>query len=82
MMQRLVHPTHIVGGKPRGHGFDAFPFAGQQQASAIVLQRNVPIGMPSGFSQALDKYRKALFLQAWRDRSAHETTTNCLFLTQ
>jgi hypothetical protein len=37
MMQRLVHPTHIVAGEPRGHRFDAFPFAWQQQARAIVL---------------------------------------------
>jgi hypothetical protein len=73
MMQRLVHPTHVVGGEPSGHGFDAFPFAGQQQASAIVLQRSVPIGMPCGFRQTLDICRKALFLWAWRHLFAHRT---------
>jgi hypothetical protein len=43
-------------------GSDAFPFAGQQQAGAIVFQRNMTIGVPCGFSQALDLCRKALFL--------------------
>jgi hypothetical protein len=73
MMQRLVHPSHIGAGEPRGHGFDAFPFARQQQAGAIVLQRNMTIGMSCGFRQALDICRKALLLWAWRGFFAHRT---------
>jgi hypothetical protein len=73
MMQRLVHPSDVVASKPRGHGFNAFPLARQQQACAVVLQGNVPIGMPCGFRQALDICRKALFLWAWRGLFAHET---------
>jgi hypothetical protein len=73
MMQRLVHPTHMIAGESRGHGFDAFPFARQQQACAVVLQRNVTIGMSCGFGQALDICRKALFLWAWRNPFTHRT---------
>jgi hypothetical protein len=73
MMQRLVHPTHVIASESRGHGFDAFPFSGQQQAGAVVLQRSATIGMPCGFGQALDICRKALFLWAWRSLFAHET---------
>jgi hypothetical protein len=73
MMQRLVHPSHIVASEPCRHGFDAFPFTGQQQAGAVVLQRSVTISMPCGFRQALDICRKALFLWAWRNLFAHET---------
>jgi hypothetical protein len=62
MMQRLVHPSDLITGKPRGHGLDALPFAGQQQAGAIALQRSVTIGVPCGFGQALDICRKAQFL--------------------
>jgi hypothetical protein len=71
MMQRLVHPSNIVGSEPGGHGLDTLPFAGQQQAGAIVPQRRVTIGMPCGFGQALDICRKALFLWAWRSLFAH-----------
>ncbi len=73
MVQRLVHPSHIVASEPGGHGFDALPFAGQQQTGAIVLQWSMTIGMPCGFRQALDICRKALFLWAWRGFFAHRT---------
>jgi len=73
MVQRLVHPAHIVSGKPRGHWLDALALAGQQQAGAVVLQRSVTIGVPCGFGQALDICRKALFLWAWRSLFAHRT---------
>jgi hypothetical protein len=73
MVQRLVHPSHIVASQLGGHGFDAFPFAGQQQAGATVLQWKVTIGMPCGFRQALNICRKALFLRAWRGLFAHRT---------
>jgi hypothetical protein len=73
MVQRLVHPAHIVGCEPRGHGLDTLPFARQQKASAIILQWNVSIGMPCGFCQALDICRKALFLWAWRSLFGHRT---------
>jgi hypothetical protein len=59
MMERLVHPSDVVASEPRGHRLDTFPFAGQQQAGAIVLQRSVTIGMPCGFRQAFDICRKA-----------------------
>jgi hypothetical protein len=72
-MQRLMHASDVVGGESRGHGLDTLPFARQQQSRAIVLQRNVPIGMPCGFRQALDICRKALFLRAWRGFFAHRT---------
>jgi hypothetical protein len=72
-MQRLVHPPDIVGCKPCGHGLDAFSFAGQQQAGAIVLQRSVTISMPCGFGQAFDICRKAQFLWAWHILFAHKT---------
>jgi len=68
-----VHPSHIVGSEPGGHGFDALAFAGQQQASAIVLQGSVTIGMPRGFCQALDICREALSLWAWRSLFTHRT---------
>jgi hypothetical protein len=73
MMQRLVHPSDVVGSKPRGHRLDTFALPRQQQAGAVVLQWNVTIGMPCGFRQAPDICRKALFLQAWRDLFAHRT---------
>ena len=68
-----MHPTDIFRSQPRGHGFDALPFAAQQQARAIVLQRSVPIDMPYGFGQALNICRKALFLWAWPNLFAHQT---------
>jgi hypothetical protein len=68
-----MHPSHVVSGKPRGHWFDALPFAGQQQTGAIVLQGRVTISMPCGFGQALDICRKAQFLWAWRSLFAHRT---------
>ena len=73
MVQRLMHPSHVVRAESGGHGFDTFPFARQQQARAIVLQRSVTISMPCGFSQALNICRKAQFLQAWRGLFAHRT---------
>ena len=73
VMQRLVHPTHVVASQTCGHRLDALSFAGQQKAGAIVLQRSVPIGMPCSFGQALDICRKALFLWAWRSLFAHRT---------
>jgi hypothetical protein len=68
------HPPDVVASKPRGHRLDALPFARQQQAGAIVLQRSVTIGVPCGFCQAPDICRKALFLWAWRSLFAHKTT--------
>jgi hypothetical protein len=73
MVQRLVHPSDVIASEPCRHRLDAFPFAGQQQPSAIVLQWSVPIGMPCGFRQALDICRKALFLWAWHSLFAHRT---------
>jgi hypothetical protein len=51
VMTRLVHPTHVVCCKACGHGFDALPFAGQQQAGAVVLQRSMAINVPCGVGQ-------------------------------
>jgi hypothetical protein len=59
MVQRLVHPSDVVGCETSGYWLDTFPFAGQQQAGAIVLQGSVPIGMPCGGGQTLDICRKA-----------------------
>ena len=73
VVQRLVHPPHMVSGQAGGHRFDTFPFARQQQTGAIVFQWNATIGMPCGFRQALDICRKALFLWAWRFLFAHRT---------
>ena len=73
MMERLMHAPHIGSAQPSGHRFDALAFAGQQEAGAIVLQWNLTIGMPCGFSQALNICRKALFLWAWRNLFAHRT---------
>jgi hypothetical protein len=73
MMQRLVHPSDVVGFQARGHGLDTFPFAGQQQAGARVPRRSMTIGMPCGFGQALDICRKAQFLWARRSLFAHRT---------
>jgi hypothetical protein len=65
MMQRLVHSPDIVGRQARGHRLDALTLTGQQQRGAVVLQRNVAIGVPCGFRQALQVSRKAFLLWAW-----------------
>jgi hypothetical protein len=57
-----MHSTNIVASQPGGHGLNALACALEQQASAIVLQRDVSIGMPCGSRQALDICRKASFL--------------------
>jgi hypothetical protein len=56
-----------------GHGLHTLAFAWQQQRRAVALQRNVPVNMLCGFSQALDICRKASLQWAWRDVFAHRT---------
>ena len=45
-----------------------------------TVQRNVPVNMPCGFSQALDICRKASLLWAWRDVFAHRTILHQIVL--
>src|SRR5215831_2853983 len=73
MMQRLMHPSYVVCTESGGHRFNAFAFARQQQTRTVILQRNVAIGMPCGFCQALNICRKALFLWAWRNPFTHRS---------
>jgi hypothetical protein len=68
-----MHTFHIVVRQPSGHRLDALALARQQQASAVVLKREIPIGMPCGFRQAFNICRKASFLWAWRAPFAHKT---------
>jgi hypothetical protein len=80
MMQRLMHASHVIGCQSRSHRLDALAFAGQQQARAVVLQRDVSISVPCGFRQALDICRKSLFLWARRSLFAHETILHQIVL--
>jgi hypothetical protein len=80
MMKRLVHPSDVVGSQTGGHGLDALPLAGQQQVGTVILQREVTVGMPCGFGQALNICRKALFLWAWPGLFAHRTILHDIVL--
>src|ERR1017187_4835858 len=66
VVERLVLATNIVWSQTCRHRLDTLALAGQQQSSAVVLQRCVPVGMPRGVSQALDICREAPLLWAWR----------------
>src|SRR5579864_5802082 len=60
--------TNIIGVEASSHWFHALALAGQQQASAIGLQRNGTIAMPRGLRQAIKVGREAFLLGAWRWR--------------
>jgi hypothetical protein len=66
MMEGLPHPLHVGRIQTRSHRLDAFAFARQQQAFAVILQRRVPVLVPRGFRQAFHVCREALLLWAWR----------------
>jgi hypothetical protein len=66
MMQGLTGPLGVMGIQPSCHWLDALALPGQQQTLAIVLQRRVPVFMPRGARQAVDIYREASLLWAWR----------------
>jgi hypothetical protein len=66
MMQRLVQTSNVVRSQTCGHRLDALALPVQQKARAVVLQRNMPIGVPRGVCQALYICREAPLLWAWR----------------
>ena len=68
-----MHPSHVVWRQAGGHRLYTLALAGQQQAGAVILQRNDSVSMPCGFGQALDICRKAPFLRAWHSSRAHRT---------
>jgi hypothetical protein len=65
-MQRLPRGLNVVRAESRRHRLDALSLAGQQQTSAIVLQRRVSIFVSRGSCQALDICRETSLLRAWR----------------
>lgn len=49
MVQRLVHPSHVVRRQASGHRLDALALTGQQQTRAAILEGNPSVSMPRGF---------------------------------
>src|ERR1051326_3255433 len=52
MVQRLMHPPHVLARQTSSHGFNTFTFPRQQQPSAVILQWHHAISVPCGFRQA------------------------------
>jgi hypothetical protein len=73
MMERLMHPPHVIGSKFGSHRLDALAFQRQQQSLAVRFQRLTSVRVPCGFRQAIKICRKAFLLWAWRRGFAHET---------
>jgi hypothetical protein len=61
-----MHATNVVRSQARGHRLHTLALSGQQQSRAVILQRDVSIGMPRGIGQALNMCREAPLLWAWR----------------
>jgi hypothetical protein len=59
-MQRLVAGANVSGIEARRHRFDAFAFAGQQQAGGVEAQGFVPVGMAEHASQKVHIVLKPL----------------------
>src|SRR3954451_2283890 len=66
MMQGLMHSANIVRSQQRSHRLNALALTWQQQAHAVILQRNLPVTVSRGTRQALHIRRETLLLWAWR----------------
>ena len=84
VMQRLMHPPHVVRRQAGCHWLHALAFSWQQQPCAIQLQRHRPVGVPRGLHQAIHISREAFLLRARRTLFAHKTNLYeiVLFITQ
>ena len=58
VMQRLMHPSHVVRGQTRRHRLDALALTGQQQALGVILDGNHAIRVPGSFRQTLQVDRR------------------------
>src|ERR1700689_4648817 len=60
MMQRLMHPPHVLRRQARRHRFYTLALPGKQESLAVVLQRNGSIHVGGRLRQAIEPSRQAL----------------------
>ena len=84
MVQRLMHPAHMIRIQPRRHGLNALAFSRQKQSRAVRLEGNDSICMAGRLRQAVEVLREPFLLCAWRPRccGAHNKSTISCFMTQ
>jgi hypothetical protein len=84
MVQRLMHPAHMIRIQPRGHGLNALALSRQKQSCAVCLERKDSICMAGRLRQAVEVPREPFLLCAWRPRSsgAHNKNRISCFMTQ